>query len=310
MRTAPLNTAHDELRRRCPVAAEIVGQSRRSDAQLARARLLLLLHETAAPFGVALRVGWYVPGAVARVNASSLRRLWQKRYGAAPDVRTIRRHLDWAESSCLLVRAPGDPHPFGRHPDTLHLVRNEHERRWWQRRGRRRLEDCSDARRLLRVWQRVFGGWRERVRAVAARLARWMQPLRGAQRRDLSALRSTVLDASPWRIIGALRAAGVHVSRPWLHRLTAQGERLRAAAAHLLQRVDRLGWPRNPAGWLVWSWRAGGSAPSQALHRLVRQREAEPRPFDVLGSLGLRDVLRLAPAATPADLLAVSFGRI
>lgn len=170
----------DELAGRSSRLAAIVEAiSRRRDVRATRARLVLLLLELACPLGSSPRVGWYVPGAVARMGPLALRRAWLRRHGrGAPSERTLRGHLSALEGALVLVREPGRylprlwsaeaPERRPRWPDTVHLVYTEDEALWWAGEGRRILELAPRARRCPGAWRELVGDWRARARRAAA----------------------------------------------------------------------------------------------------------------------------------------------
>lgn len=149
--------------------------SRRRDVRRFRAQILLLLLDLACPPGGRPRRAWYVPGAVARVGAEGLRRLWSAKFQEEPrSMRSFRTHLGALEESCALVRAPGDWLPMLRDPqhperrprysDTLHVLESEEASVWWGQEGRQVLEDRPDVRHNPDRWRELLGSWRDRAK--------------------------------------------------------------------------------------------------------------------------------------------------
>ncbi len=300
-RPSPLTDPLDQLAARSTRLAGIVEAiSRRRDVRQLRARLLLLVVELACPLGSNPRRAWYVPGAVARLGASGLRRSWARRFGGeAPSERTLRTHLATLEASLAIVREPGRhlprlwsaeaPERRPRWPDTLHLVLSEDEASWWADEGRRILEQHPSVRRCPRAWRELVGDWRARARGAAAEGVQLALPfgeprLEVGGRRELDpparrrlleqgrALAEAALEGGgAFELASALRGAGVELRGKLQWSLLARPGRLRGAMALLavaLLRGDRV---RSPAGWLV---RAARAAPetegAEALSQLAR----------------------------------------
>lgn len=274
-------------------------------------QLLLLLHEIACPVDApTLRQSWYARGAVARVSSAKLARLLRERFPSKADATpgTVRLSLARLVDLGLVVRAP-DQDRTRKHPDTLYLVTDPQEARWWARRGSRVLEQNPDARRSPRLWRRLLGSWRAAVRQHLRRLTDWLEE-RSQQRAALRAVRRApkpqgtpqeqgrrlkraAIDGDPAAMREALKACGVRFTSGWRFALWRRPERVAAAVALLIQRTKAVGWPEDAASWLVAVFKRGGADAGRALHALRKAAEPVPGPLASLG-IDLGGILKSA----------------
>lgn len=282
--------------------------SRRRDARDTRARILLALIAMRPPPAARGWQRWYVPGAVARLGADGLRRVWQRLFGAPPPCeRTVRRHLKDLEFAGAIVRSPGDwmpgvtreGHPL-RWPDTLHLLETDADAQWWARVGRARLAAHPRATWDPRSWRRIFEGWRTEARqlelfpddapvSIAAAKpeapAQTVTAAEAARPPDLGARLREASRAGVTEVLAALKAAGAPVLGRNGWALAAAPARTRAAAALLARALERGDRVRDLAAWLVAAARrAAGdelahAAPwvARALPRGTSPRERQPQ---------------------------------
>ncbi len=255
------------------LATIVQAASRRRDVRDLRAKILGLLLALRCPVGSSPARAWYVPGGVARLGISGLARAWRGFYGEeAPTERTLRAHLGTLERACAVVRVPGDWIPTApgaprlRHPDTILLLEDERDARFWADEGLAVLEREPEARIDPTLWRRLFRGWRDRARDPQARLpfpapeARPDQDTRPAQttRQDAAAVREALQAGDDLALLGALRKVGADPDRSVLFRLLRQSVPLRRAAALFAEELERGTRIRNRPGWIVWAFRAAG----------------------------------------------------
>lgn len=100
----------------------------------------------------------------------------------------------------------------------------------------------------------------------------------------------------------AMKSVGISIRIPWRFRVGQRPERLAGCLALLANRAEAKGWPIDPGGWIVWAWRDGAGAPSEALHEIRKAEELEeiPLEFDVAsffkkvpGPKGLTDMEKM-----------------
>lgn len=305
------------LRRRCPYAARVLYREIEAEGSWRVGRLATLLDAlwgAVPPRGRRLRRRWYVAEAYARATlprVAELLRAASERFPSSE--RTVERDLAKLRDLGLIVRAPGEAHPYGRHADTLHLVGTAEEASWWAETGRARIAASPDAARKARVWYALVGDWRAEARSAivespgtreegtsvsyrSGRPTPSRSPLPPSER--IEELRAGIESGSRRRLLQALWRCGVRFGRAWRWRFARTFDRAAAAVALLLQRIEAVGWPRSLAGWLVWAWKEGGGAASRALHEL--RKAAEPPPEADLG-LDLASLCAL-PAVAPEDV--------
>ncbi len=71
----------------------------------------------------------------------------------------------------------------------------------------------------------------------------------------------------------ALRACRIELRTGWRFKIWRSAERLGGCLAMLRERIRSIGWPRDPAAWLVWAFKSGGSDPPAALQRVRREQK-------------------------------------
>lgn len=285
----------DELERLAQLSPRLAllvqTSSSRSDVRVMRARLLRLLLGIACPEDVAPRRSWYVPGAVARFGLWALRQVWEHTHGVAPCERTLRRHLAALEDCLAIVRQPGDripslrrPGKAPRYPDTLHLLTDERDARWWERVGGEVLRRHPGARVSPERWEALFGQWRARARSRQLELFHvprapiampGCEPVpteraaaQAAAQGIAQALRGRSLD-----LLVALSKAGVHAPPSAQAELLRSPERTRRAAALFALALGRGDLIRSGWGWVRAAMRGTSREEGQrALARLGADR--------------------------------------
>lgn len=253
------------------LACVVRGVSRRRDARQRRARILLALLAMRPPPGARGWQRWYVPGAVARLGADGLRRVWRRLFGQEPpSERAMRLHLKALEQAGAVVRSPGDWMPGVtregrplRWPDTFHLLETDADADWWARVGRERLASNPRAAWDPRSWRRLFSGWRTEARqldlfpdaapakAPVAEPAQTPSAREAARPPDLAARLLEASRAGVAEVLGALRAVGAPVLGRNGWALAAAPARTCAAAALLSRALSRGDRVRDLAAWLV-----------------------------------------------------------
>lgn len=165
--------ALESLAGRCRRLADAIeATSRRRDVREKRAKIVLSILALRCPSRGLPRVEWYVPGAVARVGALGLWRLWKHHWGEdPPSLKTVRAHLGELEMACVIARSPGDwlpmmrnpdhPERRPRYPDTFHVLESHAAANWWATTGRARILSSPDCRFSPDRWRTLFGYWRQ-----------------------------------------------------------------------------------------------------------------------------------------------------
>jgi len=254
-----------ELHRRAPRLADLVRQgSRRSDCRRVRARILLLLLERRAPRGRRLRRPWYVPGAVARVGAEGLRRIWPDPHGP-PTLRSMRSHLKALSDLGAILCSPGDwlpvtrdplhPERRPRYPDTIHVIDRNSWAVWWARFRRYSPEVYRRARYSPDRWRQTFGAdW------AAGAVRQALAPLRGILERRRAPVPGGAWSATdiirlvrepPESALGALAARGVRFGIQAGARFLLEPWRLAGALALAALATLRQSPPEDLGAWVA-----------------------------------------------------------
>lgn len=272
--------------------------SDRTDALHARARALALLLELRAPIGGHLRQHWYVPGAVARLGAAGLLRIWQTSGVQPPSLRRLRDHLAALEDVFAIVEQPGEfvltKKPTlreagtgnrkgkpRRYPDTIHVLTEPKDREWWAGPGAlvRRLH--PEIRTDPRAWRARVGDWRRHRPiqgelfgvlgdALAREAKRSIEDTIRTSRQAADRLAALARrDDVHEQLLDELRAVGAEVRGRAGFELLGNPERARAAIALLSLALRRVKPPRHWGGFLVSAFRKAPQDELQAAKREV-----------------------------------------
>lgn len=312
-------TVVEDLARAAPRLALVVeAMSARRDVREARASVLVVLRSLSCPVGGRPRRSWYVQGAAARVSAAVIRRAWWGVLAEDPPCeRTVSAHLRALERALAIVRAPGDLLPTmglgahrPRYPDTVYLLEDERDARWWASDGLLALARCPDARRSAARWRELFSGWRGAARARQLEL-NFDQPAA-----PVAAGASTAVNARSGPRAGFIASPESdnvlpHPSAPGARVDRAEGRRraARVAAALELDPLDllfelaRAGAPLSPRGQLEVLSRPARLRQAAALYALALSRGDVVRS----GPGWLRAMFRRA--SDPEGLAAIAFVR-
>lgn len=292
------------------LACVVRAVSRRRDARRRRARILLALLAMRPPPGARGWQRWYVPGAVARLGADGLRRVWHRLFGEEPpSERAMRLHLKALEQARAIVRSPGDWMPGVtregrplRWPDTFHLLETDADADWWARVGHPRAAAHPRAAWDPRSWRRLFASWRTEARqlelfpderaplpaAAEAAAAQTLSAPEAARPPDLADRLRAAARAGAAEVLTVMRAAGAPVLGRNGWALAAAPARTCGAAALLARALERGDRVRGLAAWLVAAARrAPGAELAQAapwvarkLPRGASSRGATPRTHE------------------------------
>jgi len=309
------------------LALLVEASSARADARRARARLLLLLLGLACPRTAVPRRPWYVPGAVVRLGPAALLRAWGSLWEEVPCVRTVRRHLAALEEVLAIVREPGAriaslrrPMRAPRYADTIHLLEDEDEARWWEKTGAEVVRRHPELRTSPEAWARRLGSWRALAHSRQLELfesPRAPFPMRGfeAPPADLEAGRAAArlvaqgLRSGAFELLGALEAVGAHVpAKAQLDALRSPARFQRAAALYALAlaRGDQV---RDGWAWIRSALRWSAAEGYRALERVGGGRIEPPaaggRPGDNRGG----NLTLEAPTRTRVPAAGSSTGR-
>lgn len=277
------------LERRAADLEQLVrSTSDRKDALHARARTLALLLDLRSPIGGHLRRHWYVAGAVARLGAEGLLRLWEGHGVPTPSLRRMRGHLALLEDVYAIVQQPGDfvrrkPILRGarkgaenrkalRYPDTIHVLTEPTERDWWAGPGSlvRRLH--PEIRTDPRAWAVHVGNWRlqrpvqgELFGLLGDALAREAKrSIEDTKRASTEAADRLARIARQWdhheQLLEELRQVGAEVRGRAGYELLGNPERARAAVALLSLALRRVEPPKSWGGFLVSAFRRAPAA--------------------------------------------------
>lgn len=282
------------------LACVVEASSRRAHVRRFRSQLLILLLEMSCPPHVRPRRRWYVPGAVARVGASGLRRAWRGFYGEEPMTeRTFRSHLTALEQCLAIIRAPGDWLPMLRDPerperrpryaDTIHVLESDSAALWWAGEGRALLEACPSARFNPDRWREQFQEWRARARFRQAHLQFGdaspsdanASPPRGVEGNGGPRPASSTAPIPS----GALQPAPPR--RPSGRRSAPTSGEDHGAGPVPIGEVLFGPWGRAPAEARACSWKRNPPAASRALARIVALEASALDTFDVLRGVGV-----------------------
>jgi hypothetical protein len=308
------------LRATAPRLALVVEASTpRRDVRHTRASLLLLLLSLRCPLHGRPRRSWYVRGAVARLSPAALERAWESFHGEAPPCeRTLRAHLRALEEHLAIIRAPGELVPTlhdeahrPRYPDTIHVLEEDRDARWWAAEGRALLERHPEVRRSAAAWRALFEGWREQARAEQLEL--FDTRSRPVRRHPSSGGEATPADRAAWggavagalelgplELLAVLARAGAPLSAKGQLEALRQPARLRQAAALYalaLRRGDRI---RSGSGWLVYALRRAKDAEGRAALASILRRSGTGPGREGTGARGeIRGALSVAPPGGP-----------
>lgn len=260
---------------RLALAVEAI--SPRRDVRALRARVVLLLLRLRCPRGGTPTRTWYVPGAVARLGAGGVGRVWADWWTAPPpSERRLRDHLEALERGLVLVRAPGawlptlrDPDDPRRHryPDTFHVLEEDRDAVWWSQEGAAVLARFPEVRTNPSEWAKRVGDWRIRKPvqgllfdelAAALSSERTPRALDPAEARDADAATATALEElvrSPpgthAELLGRLDSLGAPLRGKPRFQVLKNPRRLLAVLALLARGLRRSRIIRNRSGWIV-----------------------------------------------------------